>query len=109
MAAKFYRTILFTILVGSTLIAQMANAVPSHRVTAYTTKRGIHVQTHRQTNPDHTRLNNWSTKGNVNLYTGRLRGSGVLIVYPSNCAQLPGTVFPGDAPRLDLDFIAGGV
>ncbi len=71
MAAKFNRTLLFAILVASTLVAQTVNAVPSHRVNAYTTKRGTHVQAHRQTNPDHSRLNNWSTKGNVNPYTGK--------------------------------------
>lgn len=38
----------------------------SHSVRGYTTKRGTHVAPYRQTNADHTQLNNYSTKGNVN-------------------------------------------
>ncbi|HEY3804115.1 MAG TPA: hypothetical protein VGL61_15975 [Kofleriaceae bacterium] len=38
---------------------------------SYTRKNGTHVAAHRQTNPDHTQLNNYSTKGNVNPSTGR--------------------------------------
>lgn len=43
----------------------------SHAVRGYTTKRGTKVAPHRQTNPDHTQLNNYSTKGNVNPSTGK--------------------------------------
>lgn len=43
----------------------------SHSVRGYTTKRGTKVAPHRQTNPDHTQLNNYSTKGNVNPSTGK--------------------------------------
>lgn len=43
----------------------------SHSVRSYTRKNGTHVAAHRQTNPDHTQLNNYSTKGNVNPSTGR--------------------------------------
>jgi hypothetical protein len=54
------------------LFGSLSLATPSHSVAGHTTKRGTYVQPHRQTNPDHTRLNNWSTKGNVNPYTGKL-------------------------------------
>jgi hypothetical protein len=43
----------------------------SHSVRGYTRKNGTHVAAHRQTNPDHTQLNNYSTKGNVNPSTGK--------------------------------------
>jgi hypothetical protein len=43
----------------------------SHAVRGYTTKRGTYVAPHRQTNPDHTQRNNYSTKGNVNPWTGK--------------------------------------
>jgi len=43
----------------------------SHHVRSYVTKRGTYVAPHRQTNPDHSKLNNWSSKGNVNPYTGK--------------------------------------
>jgi hypothetical protein len=29
------------------------------------------VGSHRATNPNHTKRDNWSTKGNVNPYTGK--------------------------------------
>ena len=43
----------------------------SHAVRGYTTKRGTYVAPHRQTNPDRTQRNNYSTKGNVNPWTGK--------------------------------------
>ena len=42
----------------------------SHSVRAYTKKDGTSVAAHRQTNPDKTQRNNYSTKGNVNPSTG---------------------------------------
>jgi hypothetical protein len=44
----------------------------SHSVRGYTTKRGTYVAPHRQTNPDHTQRNNYSTKGNVNPTNGKV-------------------------------------
>jgi len=44
----------------------------SHSVRGYTTKNGTYVAPHRQTNPNGTRTDNWSTKGNVNPDTGKL-------------------------------------
>lgn len=43
----------------------------SHAVKGYTSKNGNYVAPHRQTNPNGTRSDNWSTKGNVNPYTGK--------------------------------------
>jgi len=40
-------------------------------VRAHTTKTGHYVPAHVRTAPDHSKLNNWSTKGNVNPYTGK--------------------------------------
>jgi hypothetical protein len=37
----------------------------------YIARNGTVVQPHYQTMPDSSRLNNWSTQGNVNPYTGR--------------------------------------
>lgn len=37
----------------------------------YMRKDGTYVQPHYQTAPDNTRLNNYSTQGNVNPYTGQ--------------------------------------
>ncbi len=43
---------------------------PVH-VDGHTTKTGTYVPAHYRTAPDHTKFNNWSTKGNVNPYTGK--------------------------------------
>ena len=41
------------------------------RVKGYVTKKGKYVAPHYRTSPNKTKLNNWSTKGNVNPYTGK--------------------------------------
>jgi hypothetical protein len=43
----------------------------SHYVKGYTAKNGTYVKPHRQTNPDRTQKNNYSTKGNTNPWTGK--------------------------------------
>ncbi|MEJ1966491.1 MAG: hypothetical protein WDO56_35115 [Gammaproteobacteria bacterium] len=48
----------------------LVNAGP-HTVKGHTTKKGVYVPPHRATNPDASKQNNWSTKGNVNPYTGK--------------------------------------
>jgi hypothetical protein len=59
------------ILVG-VAVAAPAISQSSHYVQGYTTKNGTFVAPHYQSNPDSSRLNNWSTKGNVNPYTGKV-------------------------------------
>ena len=41
------------------------------RVRPYTKKDGTRVEGHRRTAPDNTKMDNWSTKGNVNPDTGK--------------------------------------
>jgi len=41
------------------------------RVRGYTTKSGSYVAPHYRSSSDGARYNNWSTKGNVNPYTGK--------------------------------------
>ncbi len=43
---------------------------PVH-VRSYVRHNGQYVGPHFRTAPDHTRLDNWSTRGNVNPYTGK--------------------------------------
>lgn len=43
----------------------------AHTVKGHTTKSGTYVPAHRATNPDSTKSNNWSQKGNVNPDTGK--------------------------------------
>ena len=40
-------------------------------VRGYTTKNGTYVSPHNRTSANHTRYDNYSTKGNVNPYTGK--------------------------------------
>ncbi|MDE1150481.1 MAG: hypothetical protein PW843_28365 [Azospirillaceae bacterium] len=42
-----------------------------HYVRPHVTKRGTYVHGHMQTNPNKTRNDNYSTKGNTNPYTGQ--------------------------------------
>ena len=43
----------------------------SHGVRGHVTRNGTYVAPHRQTNPNSSRSDNWSTKGNTNPYTGK--------------------------------------
>jgi hypothetical protein len=46
-------------------------AAGSHNVRGHVRKDGTYVQPHKQTNPDRSRTNNWSSQGNLNPYTGK--------------------------------------
>lgn len=52
-------------------MASTAQAQSSARVRGYTRKNGTYVAPHYRTRPDHSRTNNWSSKGNVNPRTGK--------------------------------------
>lgn len=43
----------------------------SHSVSGYTKRDGTHVAPHHATNPNNTKRDNWSSKPNVNPYTGK--------------------------------------
>ena len=43
----------------------------STHVRGHVTKKGTYVAPHRRTTADKTKTNNYSTKGNVNSYTGK--------------------------------------
>lgn len=62
----------FAVLVASLLFAAVGHARGTTRVRSYFKKNGTYVQPHRRTSPDSTVNNNWGTKGNVNLYTGKV-------------------------------------
>ena len=52
-------------------LAHTAQARGSHAARGYVTKQGTYVAPHRATNPNGTKRDNWSTKGNVNPNTGK--------------------------------------
>jgi hypothetical protein len=43
----------------------------SHARSGYIKRDGTYVSPSRATNPNSTKMDNWSTKGNVNPYTGK--------------------------------------
>ena len=43
----------------------------THTVRGHTTKNGTYVAPHRQTNPNGSKRDNWSSKGNTNPDTGK--------------------------------------
>jgi hypothetical protein len=73
------RTLLGLTLMG--LAAFPALAQSSHHVRGYTRSNGTYVAPHYQTNADSSRTNNWSSRGNVNPYTGKV---GTVDPYRSN-------------------------
>lgn len=54
------------------IFASTAADASGVRVRGYTTRRGTYVAPSHRTSPDHTRTNNWSSRPNVNPYTGRV-------------------------------------
>jgi len=54
-------------------------------VNGYFRSNGTYVQPHYRTAPDHNFYNNWSTKGNVNPYTGKVGTKDI----PSNTYSYP--------------------
>jgi hypothetical protein len=53
------------------LILFSINLIASVHVHGYSKRSGTYVMPHYRTNPNHSRYDNWSTKGNVNPYTGK--------------------------------------
>jgi hypothetical protein len=63
------------LLLGSVVCVAKSHSSPSSKssepVKAYTTKKGRHVKAHERSAPNATQKDNYSTKGNVNPYTGK--------------------------------------
>ena len=76
------------VLIGLVLaaVAASAGAQTAHGVRGYTKADGTYVAPHYQSNPDTTRLNNYSTQGNVNPYSGQ---SGTVNPYAPKPATNP--------------------
>lgn len=67
MKTLFY--LAFGLLINISVYAQ--ENPRSHNVRGYTKKNGTYVAPHEQTNPNRTRKDNYSHKGNYNPYTGK--------------------------------------
>jgi hypothetical protein len=57
------------LLIALIFLSQIASAKTPVR--GYVKKNGQYVAPHNRTSPDRTPFNNWSSKGNVNPYTGK--------------------------------------
>ena len=62
---------LFAILAVAVIIFGFYAYSDAASVRGYTKKNGTYVQPHMRTNPNKTRMDNYSTRGNVNPYTGK--------------------------------------
>jgi hypothetical protein len=72
----FFRMLLLVTLSSASLIDEAdargrSSSGGHHQVRAHMTKKGTYVPAHYATNRNNSRADNWSTKGNVNPYTGR--------------------------------------
>lgn len=56
---------------ASTALPTALLAAGSHARKGYVTKKGTYVPPSRATNPNKTQRDNYSSKGNVNPYTGK--------------------------------------
>jgi hypothetical protein len=59
-------------LIAIILLVQFSASIAQVHVNGYYRKNGTYVQPHYRSSPNLTKMDNWSTKGNVNPYTGRV-------------------------------------
>lgn len=57
-------------LLASLLLASTVASAASTHVDGYVRRDGTYVPPHYRTTPDNSRMNNWSSQGNMNPYTG---------------------------------------
>src|SRR5262245_20740958 len=77
-----------TLCIALRLAVGVSTAQAQVHVDGYFGREGTYVQPHWRSEPDGNPYNNWSTKGNVNPYTGDL---GTRNVYPSPSYTPPST------------------
>jgi len=56
---------------GSRSNGSRSSGTADHAVHGYVRKNGTYVSPYHATNPNHTKNDNYSTKGNINPYTGK--------------------------------------
>lgn len=75
MGGIYEKTVLaliaFSLAFAPCLIVTDASAKGSTNVKGYTKKSGTYVAPHKRTAPNKTKMDNYSTKGNTNPYTGK--------------------------------------
>lgn len=84
-----------------------ATAESQVRVKGYTKKDGTYVAPHYRSSPNRTKLDNYSTRGNVNPYTGKV---GTVDPYAtSNYESPPAPVYVAPAPISYDDDLSSGI
>ncbi|WP_298997021.1 hypothetical protein [uncultured Desulfovibrio sp.] len=71
MKRIIFALIAFSLAFAPCLIVTDASARGSTSVKGYTKKSGTYVAPHKRTAPNNTKMDNYSTKGNTNPYTGK--------------------------------------
>ncbi len=71
IAAAFLLALCLVPAVAPIPAAAKGYGVGHHYVHGYTNRHGTVVHGYHRTNPNHSRADNWSTRGNVNPYTGK--------------------------------------
>ena len=64
------KSIIFGLFAGFMFMASNASFADVF-VNGYYKSNGTYVQPHYRSDPNSTRLDNWSTRGNINPYTGK--------------------------------------
>jgi hypothetical protein len=75
-------------LIAIILLVQFSASIAQVPVNGYYRKNGTYVQPHYRSSPNSTKMDNWSTKGNVNPYTGEKGTKKVYDNYPSFFNQI---------------------
>ena len=65
------RKVITILAVLAAIYVTIAPADAAVKVRGYHRRNGTYVQPHYRSNPDGNPYNNWSTRGNVNPYTGK--------------------------------------
>ena len=68
---KLIATLLFCLFVFVISLGSTGTVDAASRVKGYYKKNGTYVQPHLRSSPNRSKLDNWSTKGNYNPYTGK--------------------------------------
>jgi len=75
---RMFIGIVLAAIMATTPVSTLARSLRSstggrgyHYVSPHATKNGTYVSPHYQTNPNDTKGDNWSTRGNVNPFTGK--------------------------------------
>lgn len=68
---KIILSLIVLSLVFSFSLATVSNVEALQKVKGYTTKKGTYVVPHFKQSPNKSKFDNFSTKGNINPYTGK--------------------------------------